>query len=180
MYLILNFCISAMWVDVWINFWISLKNKKTTIVNFRCLRRNHQQKIRWFLLSKKKKNFVLRFLFTFSLIFFCFLHLNQVFWDFRGTIRLSPIKRFILKLRGVCTSQDIFKRKQKIEIKKKHFFYLPFYFTWPKYNEKWVVHLFYFPVGPYVILAILGVMEWDPRISVRNFNLVLLFFPSNL
>ena len=80
----------------------------------------------------------------------------------------------------MCTSQDIFKRKQKIEIKKKHFFYLPFYFTWPKYNEKWVVHLFYFPVGPYVILAILGVMEWDPRISVRNFNLVLLFFSLKL
>ena len=121
-YLILDFCISGMKVDVCINFWFSLKNKKTTKVNFRCLRRNHQQKIRWFLLSKKKKTSSYVSFLLFLQFFFCFLHLNQVFWDFRGTIRPSPIKRFILKLRGVCTSQDIFKRKQKIEIKKKTLF----------------------------------------------------------
>ena len=94
--------------------------------------------------------------------FFLFYHLKQVFRDFRETIRLSRIKRFLLKLRGMGTSQDILKRKQKIEKTKKHFFYLPFYFTLPKYDEKWIVYLFYFSVGPYMILAILGVTEWEP------------------
>ena len=150
------------------------------MVNFWCPSRNHQQKIRWFLLSKKKKKLCYNFLFCFFLTFFCLCRLDHVFRDFRGSIRLRPIKHFLLKLRGASTSHGIFKRKQKIEKRKNHFFYLPFYFTWPKYNEVWVVYLVYFSVGLYVNLTILGVLEWDPSIWVHNFSLVFLFFSLKL
>ena len=86
------------------------------------MRENHQQKIRWFLESKKKKKRRVSFLFIFFHFLFCFYCLIQVFVVLRGTIGPSPIKQKLLNLNSVSDFEEVLKKKEQIGQTKKSLF----------------------------------------------------------
>ncbi len=107
-----------------IAFQYSSKTKKNNKCKIRVMRENHQQKIRWFLESKKKKKTAVSFLFIFFHFLFCFYCLIQVFVVLRGTIGPSPIKQKLLNLNSVSDFEEILKKKNNLDKQKNHFFYL--------------------------------------------------------